>query len=577
MSSIPAKDVIYIDVDDEITAIIDKVRASQSKILALVLPKRATMLQSIVNMKLLKRSADEHNKHLVLITAEAGLLPLAANVGMYVAKNLQTKPEIPAAMPVASDHNEDQEETISMDDATPAVAGLASQNPLNRNAPVGDLARGSMPPSSPDEAIDLDNTTPSSRPGVYGPAASPSKAGGKPSKPKNSKLNVPNFNKFRMWIILGVVALVVLILLWILCFKVLPKADILVKTDSTAISANLDLTLNTSASQVNSDAGVIPAQSQQVQKTYTQQAAASGQKNNGEKASGTLTIVNCNDNTVTLPAGTGFSAGGSTYVSSSAVEIPGSNFSSGGECKKDGRETVKVVAQNPGASFNAGSRSYSIANGPSGVTASGDEMAGGTDDITKIVQQSDIDSAKQKIESQDSTAVKQQLQSQLNNLGLYAVTATFTSSSPSVTSNVKAGEEADSVTVTQTMTYTMLGSKQSDLKAVINDAVKDKIDESKESIIDYGLGKASFTTQNAGSGSVKMQVTAIAGPDLKIAELKKKVAGQKTGDAKKIIKDNPGVTDVTVEYSPFWVTSVPSDQGKVSITIDEPQVKKNAD
>ena len=199
------------------------------------------------------------------------------------------------------------------------------------------------------------------------------------------------------------------------------------------------------------------------------------------------------------------------------------------------------------------------------------------DDITKIVQQSDIDSAKQKIESQDSTAVKQQLQSQLNNLGLYAVTATFTSSSPSVTSNVKAGEEADSVTVTQTMTYTMLGSKQSDLKAVINDAVKDKIDESKESIIDYGLGKASFTTQNAGSGSVKMQVTAIAGPDLKIAELKKKVAGQKTGDAKKIIKDNPGVTDVTVEYSPFWVTSVPSDQGKVSITIDEPQVKKNAD
>ena len=59
MSSIPAKDVIYIDVDDEITTIIDKVRSSQSKILALVLPKRATTLQSIVNMKLLKRSADE--------------------------------------------------------------------------------------------------------------------------------------------------------------------------------------------------------------------------------------------------------------------------------------------------------------------------------------------------------------------------------------------------------------------------------------------------------------------------------------------------------------------------------------
>lgn len=52
-----AKDTIYIDVDDEITGIIDKVVSSKHKIVALVLPKRAAVLQSIVNMKLLKRVA----------------------------------------------------------------------------------------------------------------------------------------------------------------------------------------------------------------------------------------------------------------------------------------------------------------------------------------------------------------------------------------------------------------------------------------------------------------------------------------------------------------------------------------
>ena len=36
-----SKDTIYIDIDDEITGIIDKVRGSSSKVTALVLPKRA--------------------------------------------------------------------------------------------------------------------------------------------------------------------------------------------------------------------------------------------------------------------------------------------------------------------------------------------------------------------------------------------------------------------------------------------------------------------------------------------------------------------------------------------------------
>src|SRR6266545_779348 len=97
MSTQAGKDVIYIDIDDEITAIIDKVRGSGEKIVALVLPKRATVLQSIVNMKLLKRTADEAKKHLVLITGEAGLLPLAGSVGLHVAKTLQSRPEIPTA------------------------------------------------------------------------------------------------------------------------------------------------------------------------------------------------------------------------------------------------------------------------------------------------------------------------------------------------------------------------------------------------------------------------------------------------------------------------------------------------
>lgn len=575
-ASIPAKDVIYIDVDDEITTIIDKVRDSQSKIVALVLPKRATTLQSIVNMKLLKRSADNDSKNLVLITSEAGLLPLAANVGLYVAKTLQSKPEIPDA-PRADALPDDSEDAISMDDAPKfSVNPIASS--LNTQTPVGDLAKGSLPPTALDESIDLDNTTPAAKPGVVAPASGG--FGGKAPKGKrNKKLAVPNFDKFRLWIILGGVAVIVLIVGGIVAAKVMPRANISLKTDSTEVSANIDLTLNTSASDVSAEAGVVPAKSQQMQKTITQEAPATGEKNNGKKASGSITIVNCkeDDQAIVIPAGTGFSSGGQTYVSTGPALVPASNFSGSGSCKKDGDATVNVVAQNQGAAYNAGSRSYSIAGNPSNVSASGDEMTGGSDEIVKIVQDSDVESAKQKITSTDATAIKQQLKSQLSNAGMYAIEATFSTGEAKTTTSANPGDEADKVTVTQVITYSMMGAKQSDLKQVIATAVDDNIDKEKQSIIDYGLGKATYTSQNPASGSVAMSTKVIAGPDLKTEELKKKVAGMKSGEAKELLKENPGVTDVTIDYSPFWVTKIPGDPGKINLTIQEPEAKTKAD
>lgn len=579
-NSIPAKDVIYIDVDDEITTIIDKVTSSRSKILALVLPKRATTLQSIVNMKLLKRAADDGSKHLVLITSEAGLLPLAANTGLYVAKNLQSKPEIPDVPKGVAELPDDFEESLSLDTAEPK---------LNKKSPVGDLAKGSTSPTALDDSIDMSGAATDKNPimrnmagagAVVGGAADAADKGKSPKGPRNKKLAIPNFNKFRGWMFIGGGALVALIVIWIVCFKVLPHAYITVKTDSQAISSNIDVTLSASVSSVDTDSGIVPAKTQSVDKTLTAAADATGQQNNGQKASGTITVVNCSDNTVSLAAGTGFSAGGLTYVSTNAVSVPQSDYkmSGGGfTCKEDGAANVNVVAQTAGAKYNAGATAYSIAGSPSNVKAKGSAMSGGTDDITKIVQSSDIEAAKSKISAQDTSAIKTQLKGQLENQGLKAIDATFVAGAPAITTSVSAGAAADSVTVTEKITYTMMGAAQSDLKKLVASAVNDKIDTSKQAITDYGLDDASFTSQDPSSGTVSMAVTAVAGPDLKIADLRKQVAGKKTGDAQKVLKTNPGVTDINVTYSPFWVTSIPGNESKITITIEKPTTTTNAD
>jgi hypothetical protein len=549
------KDTVYIDIDDEITGVIDKVRGSEHRIVALVLPKRAAAFQSIVNMRLLKRTADNAKKHVVLITSDTTVTPLAGVVGLHVAKNLQSRPEIPTA-PAGPDSDEDAEEAVDMAGESPSEVVRP-----DRTKSVGDLASAAKKSDDDDAPIELDNTEPLIAP-----------TGKKPKGKKDKKLKVPNFGTFRKLLIFGGAGLVALIVVIIVCAIVLPKATITVKTDSVAVNSNLDLTLNPNTTKVNVDAGVVPAQSQQTQKTQTQQVDATGQRNDGNKASGSITVINCNDPAATIPAGTAFSANGKTFIGLSTITVPGSDFSSSGKCKKNGTASVNVMAQNGGADYNLNEQTYTVAGAPAGVTGEGSPMGGGTDKLTKVVAQGDIDSAKQKISGQDNSAVKQELQSSLQSKGLYAIPATLNTGSPDITSTSKAGDAADSVTVTEKITYTMLGAKQADLKKLIDNSVNKQIDPTKQKILDYGLDKAVFNPQSSGGGNslVTMQITSVAGSALDTESLKKQVAGKKSGDAKSIIKGNPSVTDVEVKYSPFWVSSIPKKTSKITVQIEKP-------
>jgi hypothetical protein len=568
MSTQPGKDTIYIDVDDEITAIIDKVRGSHEKIVALVLPKRATVLQSIVNMKLLKRTADESKKHLVLITSETGLMPLAGNVGIYVAKSLQSKPEVPSG-PMAAHDNEDQEEAVSMADE------------LDSSKPVGEHMRHTpasvvRPSVDDDQPIELDNTTPASTGPVVGhgsaEAAKKAKKGGK-------KFNIPDFNKFRVWGIIAGVAVVVFIVMWYFAFVVMPRASISVKTDSTALQESFEVSLNTSVTKLDIEDNIVPAQSQQTQKTVTQQAEATGQVDKGSKASGSVKMTARRCGSVgfsdPVPAGTGLTSNGLTFVTTEATSFSNNGSVSGGCIVFAATKNTAIVAQNNGANYNV-SGDFSVV-GRSDISATG-SASGGTSNIVKVVSQSDVDTLKQKITTQDTTAIKRELQQGLTGKGLYAIDGSFSNAEPEVITNVKVGDEAPTVTLTQKTTYTMLGAKQDDLKKIIASAVDDKIDKNKQQILDYGLDKATFKLQNQRGATtlVTMDVTAIAGTDIDLEEIKTQVAGKKSNDAQEIIGKYPGVTEVSVDYSPFWVSSIPKKASKINITVEKPSIS-NAD
>ncbi|MBO7132160.1 hypothetical protein J6V85_02805 [Candidatus Saccharibacteria bacterium] len=91
------KDVIYIEPEDDITDIITKIENSKEKIVALVPPKKAGVLRSVVNIKLITKAATSAKKTAVLVTTDPSIMKLAAATKLPVTKDLQSAPSIPEA------------------------------------------------------------------------------------------------------------------------------------------------------------------------------------------------------------------------------------------------------------------------------------------------------------------------------------------------------------------------------------------------------------------------------------------------------------------------------------------------
>ena len=558
MSDNTDKDTIYIDAEDDITIIIDKVRASDAKVVALVLPKRASALQSVVNLKLLKRKASEAKKNPVLITSDAGLLPIAGMVGLHVAKTLQSKPAIPDA-PSMTDS------AITVDDESEDVP----DEPLDRHAPIGQLA-GHV---ASEETIELDNDD-------LDAIDKPAKGG---KKSINKKLKIPDFNRFRLMLFGGAGLLILLIVGSIFAFVILPKAHITIKTDSASISTDLIITAKTDAKDVNNEQLIVPAISKQVKKTDSEKTPATGQRDDGTKSKGTMTLTNCiNDGqSRTVPAGTGFSSGSFIFTTDSAVTLDPALYS-GSTCKSATfglSKSVPVTAAQAGDKYNLSARSYtapanlSTSNGS--VLASGSAMSGGTSKLVQAVSQTDIDNAKQKVLDRLNTVALAELKTQFTTDNALPLTDTLAAGGPVVTSSPNVNEAGSEVSVSVTVTFTQLGVKNDDVKQLVENEIKKHIDSSKQVIQDNGIGKAAIVIVEKKSASeVKFNIKTVAsaGPQLDGDGIKQQIAGKKKSETERLINSRPGFKEVNITYSPFWVYSTPKNKSHITITFDQNNV-----
>lgn len=532
------KDVIYIDIEDDITAVIEKVKAAGEKIVALVPPKGNAVLQSVVNLKLLKRAAGQSGKQPVIVTNNQALTALAGGLGLYVAKNLQSKPQVPGATEAAP-----QEETVEVSDQSEALTEAGTSVPLSRDA--SDEVELSSEELAGLEAADQASES----------AATPKK------KPKKAK-KIPNFNSFRKKLLIGGLIALLLVVALLAVFG-RAKANIVVRAETTPVDVAFDAQLNANSSASDPENYNLKASSQEKKQTLSESFTPTGQKDIGEKATGTVRFVSDSFSAlsrgITIPAGTSLrSNGGKSFLTNETVRLS----LAGNEA------TTGVTAAESGPSFNGASGSLSGA--PNSVSANlRGSTSGGSTQVVKVVSQEDVNKARATLEQQDTNAVKDELRKAFGD-GVTVLEDSFVANLGNIRSEPAVGEQTNEAKLTAEATYTMLGIPDEDLGAALDAYITSEMpNEDQQRVYENGLKSVKFEKLSQEDRVATYKITALGhyGPQFDTEKLKEDSAGKKFGEVRAYLQDLPGVKGVDINLSPFWARKLPN-PNRIDIKLD---------
>lgn len=582
------KDVIYIEPEDDITDIIAKVKNAKTKIVALVPPKKAGVLRSVVNFKLIAKTALQHNKTVVLISTDENLVKFAQSVKMPVAKSLSSKPQL-ATGDEAEFGDADEESDIIEEEPEPETSTSKSEKKDvksdHEKSHKDDKKAEAIKAKKSEEVVTEDE--------IDEEADTDKKAAKKKSNQK-----VPNIKKYRTQIIIGSVfaVIMVVVLVWAFAFAPAAKVVVHVRTSDQGFSEKIKLTTDQDKEDI--DAGIFYMEEKAIEKTASADFEATGEVDKGTKASGTLTVkrtspVVITDNNgraaITIPVGTKFTYNGLTYVSTAVSTLRNvedadldpesckvTNYVATCDIAKDISTTVKVEASENGDKYNTNANSgWTVSVGSTTVTAS--SISGGSSKIVKIVSKDDLAAAEENLDISGESDAKKELIDE-NSEDAIVIKSSFNIENGQLSSSPALGEEVNGDTkpkVTKKTTYKIYTVSRDAVSQYIEKTVKEGLGDDTRTVYATGAGKdeekviAFFESykNNNGEYTAKLKSTVKIGPRVTPEMISEKILGQKVGQVRTMLTSINGVADVEINRSYFWVTKIPSDINKVEIEI----------
>lgn len=526
-----AKEVIYIDVKDDVVSISTKINQSPEKIIALVPPKQTGVLQSAVNLQLLVKMAKQAGKVLVLITNQEALIKLAAVAQIPVAKSLTSKPEMPEIPALKVDGEDD------IIDGTKIGIGELAGLPADAPAPV--VTKDQPKSTDSDE-----------KPALSAP-----------------KVKIPNYNKFRNRLLIGfgLAAILISFLVWAIWFA--PQAEIAFTTTTKTVNVSSSVSLVKQPDAIKIEENILHAQTHHLSKKRSLEIAVTGEKELKVPASGTVTFKNYNIAPVSVAAGTQFKTGSCKFVAKETVTVPGASGSVLNYVL--GTAQVRVEATQPGPACNIPAKE--LENSLSNIKSHGSEMTGGSERKIKVMTQEDFDKAKEQLAKETHDSATKELRNKFDS-SMVIVDESLVIKEAEMTQTSKVDEEAKDgkVKFEQAIDYQISGLSRKLLEQYISHVVlRDDASAHKARVYDAGLGQLHFSdfVTNAEKTSMRIVTQAQIGPNIDKDQVKQFVKGKQFGEISSHYEAIDGVREVSVKLSPFWVSTVPTQDDKIVISI----------
>ena len=565
------KDTFYIEPEDDITDIINHIKASKQKIIALVPPKKLNVLRSSINLKLIARTAKMHDKAIVVVTTDPTLMKMAALSSLPFAKNLSSRPTLP------SEFNEaDLEYPVKA-----KKSGLNEEIEINEKAaPLSSVSR--VRTTNEDAANHANTTSNFTKNSTMNLDSEEVAKDSEDEEADNQPKKILTLDSLKNRIIIGVVAAVLLIGSFIWAFILAPAAKISVKIKTIAENFSENVSFVTDAKQAVSKDGKFFLETASLEKNSEVEFEATGEKNVGDKATGELRLIATFDmstttatasrpDVATVPQGSAFAYRNLNFLTDQEVKISWdgsiSNCDAGrhnGKCQV--AKTVKATAIEGGAKYNIEAVSSGWQSSVAGVEGyANSAFKGGTDKIQKIVTASDITKAKEKLTEADGA--KEELFEKVPSDDIkiedsYKKVTADPTSSPAVDQPTENGKAKLTAKTTYSVNYVDKAAVEEYVKAVVSTRLG-----GDQKIYETGNIFIEKFQNNNNSVTAKIKATLKTGPEVTEQSVLEKSLGKKVGEVTTLIKSINGVSDVEVNTSFPWVRQIPNDANKVSIKI----------
>ena len=546
---------LYIDVSDEVTTVIERLKSAPEGEVSLVVPKGAVLLQSIVNLKLIRKAAREAGKELTLITTDRIGRNLAAQVGIanlsHLDAPLTSEPSVETEEVVGGIkvHRYYDEEAEIEEPPAPAIEPIVPI-PVPEPEPVVDdetapiTVRSFATPATP-SSIEIIRPL---LPLTAVPAAVP-------EIPKSPGRRSPLVFLALLLLLLLAGAATVGAFYWpktLIAVSVPGKPWSKTYPSSATVGKSPDGTYLTTASFITAN--------QNESLTFQ----ATGSKDIGTQAHGTATLSYIQDSSSQeVPAGTVLTANGINFTTDQAVTVPGAKVVNA--TPTAGTANVPITASQAGTSGNM-----------SGVpaTVSGYKMyaqvqgtSGGTSQQVPVVTTTDIANAKQQLQDKLQGELGATLaKDPANHPPLSDTAKTDSFSLSAFTPTAPAGTQTASDSVTATGTAKRLVYDPNQLKAsILQQAAKDAVGlanltiDSQVTNVDLANGSIAFSSVASG----------VIVPAVDTELIRTQTAGKTVNNATSLIQGIVSGANVSVSQSPSWwpIKRIPYSTKYVSVRV----------